>query len=373
MRFALVTFLAATSSVALAQDRPQLTWEGYVSGSAILNIQDDNVDVDTRGSGSVERTRVSLADPLPAARQRIEMNVVRGSGRVNVIEQPTPQNNYTARVRIDPVGNRSEFYQIRFFWDAYANQGRDQSRRRDRRADDYGYRSRTDERYGYGGDQPGSMTWSGTVDHEALIEIRGQRANVRTVRGRPVRTGDADFTAPLPRSAADLRLEKIEGRGNVELVQEPGPGNNYAAIVRVYDEDDGADNYAFRLAWDADRDTGHTGGGILSPSRDGADPGTGYGNSMQWSGLVDGTVRVHVRGNQVWTTRVSGGPIRSAESNFAGSLPRADIDADVRKIRGRGDVDIVQKPDARNNYTLIFEIEDEDAGADTYEVEVTWR
>jgi hypothetical protein len=184
MRYALVTLLAAASSVALAQNRPQLTWEGYVSGSAVLHIQGDRVDVQGRDTGSVERPRVQLNAPLPAARQTIQMDVRRGRGRVNVVEQPTPRNEFTATVRIDPVGTQHELYRIDFFWDEYAGGNRrqggwNQSRRRDRQADDYGYRGRQRDEYGYS--DGGEMTWSGSVDQEAIIEIR-QRADASRAR-----------------------------------------------------------------------------------------------------------------------------------------------------------------------------------------------
>jgi hypothetical protein len=389
MRYALVTLLAAASSVALAQNRPQLTWEGYVSGSAVLHIQGDRVDVQGRDTGSVERPRVQLNAPLPAARQTIQMDVRRGRGRVNVVEQPTPRNEFTATVRIDPVGTQHELYRIDFFWDEYAGGNRrqggwNQSRRRDRQADDYGYRGRQRDEYGYS--DGGEMTWSGSVDQEAIIEIRGRRANVRTLRGREVYGARVDFSEPLPRNAADLRLEQIGGRGVIELVEQPHSGNNYSAVVRVFDSAAGADQYAFRLVWGSEggaySSSGgyNSSGGVLSPSGGGySDPVYGggstgvYGSGMRWVGRVDGTVRVSVRGDRAWTTRVSGGPVYGENASFGGVLPRANVDAEVRKLRGRGDVDIVQRPSSQNGYTLIFEIEDDDAGQDDYEIEVTWR
>jgi hypothetical protein len=372
--------------VALAQQNPQLSWEGYVSGSAVLKIQGDRVDVQGRDTDSVQRPRVSMYEPLPASRQNIQMDVVRGLGRVNVVEQPAPRNNYTATVRIDPVGEQHELYRIDFFWNPEGRDRWNQSRRDRRGGYDYGGRRGAD--YGYRGRQapagPGEMTWSGTVDHEALVEIRGGTASVQRLQGQRVTDESADFSGALPRDfATDVRLEKLEGRGKVELVSQPAQGNNYTAVVRVFDEDGGADHYAFRLVWEGGgygtrsrsaADPDRT-GGILTPSGGYLEPSgkLGQSSTMRWRGRVDGTVRVSVRGNRAWTTRVSGAPVSSENAQFGTALPRADVDVDVDKVSGRGDVDVVQQPSAQNGYTLVFEIEDDSAGADNYEIEVNWR
>jgi hypothetical protein len=281
MWYALFSLLLATSGVALTQNHPQLTWQGYVSGSATLYIQGDRVDVQGRDTGSVDQPAVNMIEPLPAARQSVQLDVRRGRGRVQVVEQPTPRNEFSAIVRIDPVGTRHELYVIDFFWDPAGG-----SRTQSRRNRDYGTRGRTIDRSA----GPGEMTWSGTVDHEAVIEVRGQRVNVRTLQGRPV-SGQPSFSAALPRQTVSVRLEQAQGRGQVELVEQPGPDNNYAALVRILDEEGGAGQYGFRLVWEdgyeADRTDPYTPnrGGILTPQ--GRTGGyTPDGRGMPWSGRV---------------------------------------------------------------------------------------
>ncbi|HYO79885.1 MAG TPA: hypothetical protein VES20_00665 [Bryobacteraceae bacterium] len=398
MRFATLlttTFLTLSAGLAFSQSRPQLSWQGYVTGSATVYVQGDRVDVQGRDTGSVENPRVTLRDPLPAVRQTVQLDVRRGRGRVNVVEQPTPRNEYSAVVRIDPVGERPEFYQIDFFWnpDASTSSMRDGRRSRDddegyagtRRRDDYGRgtRSRANDR-----DASGEVTWSGNVDHEAIVEFRARRASTRTLRGAPVAGARSDFSSALPRRETDVRLEKLEGRGDIELAEQPSADNGYAAVVRIRDNEGGAGQYAFRLVWDGD-DSGYSQssstdsrgrststGGILTP---GGSSNAGYGaygssGSMRWAGQVDGRVRVHVHNNRAWTSRVSGGEVVNERVDFGGAaMPRADIgDVAVRKLNGRGDVRVVQQPLNANGHTLIFEIDDRDGGADNYEVEVVW-
>jgi hypothetical protein len=188
----------------------------------------------------------------------------------------------------------------------------------------------------------------------------------------------------------NVQLVDAEGRGRVELVEQPTRRNGNVAIVRIQDPEGGTGQYSFRLAWgggsnDPYYSSGDAGypsagqGGVLTPGGS----GVGYGNTgqlgatsgtMQWSGRVDGRVRVTVRGNRAHSTRVSGGPVQGEQVRFGGALPRGEVDdVEIRRLQGRDDVKIIQKPSAGNGYTLIFEIDDSDGGADDYVVEVTWR
>jgi hypothetical protein len=45
----------------------------------------------------------------------------------------------------------------------------------------------------------------------------------------------------------EVSLRKVEGRGMVELVQSPSERNDYTAVVRILDEESGADDYEFEL------------------------------------------------------------------------------------------------------------------------------
>ncbi|MEE9179401.1 MAG: hypothetical protein V3U22_00785, partial [Vicinamibacteria bacterium] len=57
------------------------------------------------------------------------------------------------------------------------------------------------------------------------------------------------FQSPLPESEVPVSLHKIDGRGNVELVQTPSSSNDYTAVVRIEDDKNGADTYEFELTW----------------------------------------------------------------------------------------------------------------------------
>ncbi len=379
MRYALAILTLSLSSVALAQNgRPQMTWTGYVSGSATLYIQQNRVDVQGRDTGAVDRPDARFFSPLPAARTRVDAQVRRGRGRVEVVEQPVLGNEYSAIVQIDPPGQRPELYTIDFYWDAGGTRSYN---RDDRWGRDDNWQTRGRSVNGAGGE----FRWSGEVDHEVLIEIQGRQARTRVLRGQPTYGERFDFSAPLNRNAANLRLEDAQGRGRIEVVQQPGAYGNNAAIVRIQDEEGGRAPYSFRLVWDdaSGYNSSSGGRGILS-----ADPGgysdSGYrartqdavsGGYARWSGRVDGEIRVTLQGNRAMVTTVSGRPVADMNVDFRGGagIPYSNIyDVQLRKLRGRGEVAVIELPNERNA-GLVFHVKDKDGGADFYEVEITWR
>lgn len=105
---------------------------------------------------------------------------------------------------------------------------------------------------GYSGNYgtSGSMHWSGRVDDEIVIMIQGSRASVRTVTGDRVRNEDFSFESPLPRQELRMNLRKLNGRGSVDLIEEPSRRNDYSAVVRIRDKKAGTDDYEFELTWE---------------------------------------------------------------------------------------------------------------------------
>ena len=115
--------------------------------------------------------------------------------------------------------------------------------RRDRRRDRYNDR---DQRGGYGS---GSLTWSGRVDGEIELEIQGNQVYERVLSGRPVSSVRRNFTSSLPRRDVNVEVQLLDGRGNVDVIQQPSSRNNYRAVVRIRDSQGGADDYEIEVRW----------------------------------------------------------------------------------------------------------------------------
>ncbi len=96
----------------------------------------------------------------------------------------------------------------------------------------------------------GKMHWSGRVDDEIVVMIQGSRASVRTVTGGQMRNEDFSFDSPLPRQEVKMNLRKLNGRGSVDLIEEPSRRNDYSAVVRIRDKKSGTDDYEFELSWE---------------------------------------------------------------------------------------------------------------------------
>lgn len=96
----------------------------------------------------------------------------------------------------------------------------------------------------------GTIAWNGIVDGVDEIIISGSSASVRHVNGPPPREVRASFSAPVPRAPAEVKLMLVNGRGLVDIVQQPSAGNGYTTIVRIDDSAKGGDKrYEFTLRW----------------------------------------------------------------------------------------------------------------------------
>lgn len=331
--------LAAQFPVPSGEPRPQLVWEGEVDGTSILYVRGGAVDIEDKGGLPVQRQRFRFYERLPERRTDVEVRVRQGRGRVLIAEQPRPENSYTLAVRIEDRQAGSSYYSVEFFWQAspspfrFPESGRSSSERGE------------------------SLTWSGRVDDEAVVECRDDFCEARASRGLAVTRERYRFSSRLPEQNVIVSLEQVDGRGEVRLVQHPREENGYTARVLIRDSQGGAGDYSFTLTWSrpSRQDFSYARRGLL------------------WSGRVDGRIRVIVEGQSAWSEVVSGGPVEGERATFDRPLaPRANSSVTVRRLRGRGRVEIVEYPTARNNFRIVFEIEDGRGGSDHYDVEVGW-
>src|SRR3982751_1026634 len=93
---------------------------------------------------------------------------------------------------------------------------------------------------------------------------------------------------------------------------------------------------------------------------------------FDWSGRVDREVRISMHGRDARTQTASRSPVDRSRLNVASALPQQDGRVTVRVQDGRGDVDVVQQPSARNDYTMIMRIVDRSSGNDNYRVTAYW-
>jgi len=101
-----------------------------------------------------------------------------------------------------------------------------------------------------GGDRDrGKCTIEVVVDVAAEVEIRGDRALLRNLGGRPSEWRRFVCNEPMPPNPAGFRFAGVDGRGRQTLVRPPEHGS--PAVVRIEDPASGSEGYTFDIFWQA--------------------------------------------------------------------------------------------------------------------------
>ncbi len=257
------------------------------------------------------------------------------------------------------------------------------------------------------------FSWSGVVDREVTLVMRGRDLQVRGERGVFASRADRPrTTGALPRTDGDVRVRVLDGRGQVVVLQQPSARNNYTTIVRVRDPQGGDDRYRISASWepdargaqgrgddrgrdnrgdrdddwgwgrDNDDDRSRSGttdrGGIWGVLNGGAgrdndrNPDSRYNQGVRFTGVIDDVVDLRIQGRRVEVVERSGGRTRDVRSTFDGVLPSQPVTVQIARADGRGNVRVVQQPSRQNGYTAIVRVEDRSGGAARYDLNVRW-
>jgi len=91
--------------------------------------------------------------------------------------------------------------------------------------------------------------WQGRVDREVRIQLQGGRSYVQPMGNREVHNDNGRLLGGLPHQDGILRVERVEGRGDVDVIEQPTASNGYHATLRVRDPRSGAANYRIIAYW----------------------------------------------------------------------------------------------------------------------------
>jgi len=102
---------------------------------------------------------------------------------------------------------------------------------------------------GYGQNQGAQLVfeWQGNVDRETQFDIGSRGVNVVGVNGNESR-GRFLSRGTMPRGSGTLYVQRVSGRGNVDVVQQPGY-NSGDGVVRIADRSGGQGYYDIRVYW----------------------------------------------------------------------------------------------------------------------------
>jgi len=101
----------------------------------------------------------------------------------------------------------------------------------------------------------GDLSWSGNVDDTTTVYLSGKDIHMDYSR-KGVRDVDTHLQGMLPHHFTRVFLDDIQGRGSVQIVQQPSAENGYTAAVRIVDPRRGRDRYHFTLRWEHDDEFG---------------------------------------------------------------------------------------------------------------------
>jgi len=121
--------------------------------------------------------------------------------------------------------------------------GRDD--RRDGRWDDRG----NNGNYGYGGRRE-VYEFNGVVDREVQIQLRGNRAYVQPMGAGEDRNSRGRVINGMPQQTGNLVVQRLEGRGDVDVIEQPSARNGYTATLRIRDPRGGAARYRIVAYWE---------------------------------------------------------------------------------------------------------------------------
>lgn len=93
-----------------------LTWRGRVDDVIELEIRGNRVYDRLISGRPVASVRTNFTSSLPRREVNVGAELLRGRGKVEVIEQPSSRNNYTARIRILDTQGGADDYEIEVYW-----------------------------------------------------------------------------------------------------------------------------------------------------------------------------------------------------------------------------------------------------------------
>jgi len=95
----------------------------------------------------------------------------------------------------------------------------------------------------------GRVQWRGAVDERVQLVIRGRTIEQETISGTAQRAGTFTFTSPLPTTSVEVDATKLSGRGTVRVLQQPARANDFTAVIEIFDDGGGAQEYRLEIVW----------------------------------------------------------------------------------------------------------------------------
>jgi len=230
--------------------------------------------------------------------------------------------------------------------------------------------------------------WAGRVDREVQIVMRGNQLSTRNVGSSETGRARTRVMMQMPRQDGEVVAQVLNGRGNVDVIQQPTSQNGYTTVIRIVDNAGGSDNYRVTGYWQNysngdyvgnSNNRGRARGRNRDDIYDNRDRSGVYGRNsnqgiLHWSGNVDGELEIRIQNGRVAYRNLSGAQptgVRADGGNM--SMPRYDATVSVAEGSGRGSVYVIQQPSSNNGYTTVVRVRDPQGGYGYYDFDLVWR
>ena len=392
-----VTRTPSTAAVTSSRQVPsrirnsRMDREGYVEVK--LDGIDDVVDIQVSGDKVFYKTvrgrnpvqvNAEFSTPVPRDAS-ISLNITKsyGRGSISLAERPVAANNYTTTVRLADTRSGSGNYKFRLNWsDSGSSRGRTTT-------------ARTVASGSFPVKDGHVVVIVDGADDILDIRLRGDKVVEHVVKGATARKITSEFSTPIPLvKITDLDLQKVYGRGSVVIMDWPDQSNDFTTTIRIIDSRKAQDNYRFRLTWKV---SGNSSSAYAQPAAvNGYD--TSYstwvelgnyqripaytGSSFQYTkegsfrfrAVVDDTALVKIAGGELWGLVESGKPMHVLDARFSEGFPNGEMERlEITGFRGRGDLEILERPWSGNNYSIVIRINDSRGGDAEYDFELSWK
>jgi hypothetical protein len=208
-------------------------------------------------------------------------------------------------------------------------------------------------------DRP-QFVWQGQVQGTAILHLVGKRLalQIGSSAPLPVENQKFHFFDPLPESRQTVRVEVLEGRGYVHVIDQPNIENHYTLTLAIEDRQPGRSFYSIALHWD-------TSSNLFERRGEKTD-------HVSWTGRVDEEAVISCRKQSCVSSAERGAPVSDEHFKFSRPLPDRDCEVRLDDPQGRGEIRLIEQPRRRNNFTARVSIRDPLAGVGEYSFTLEW-
>jgi hypothetical protein len=202
------------------------------------------------------------------------------------------------------------------------------------------------------------FVWQGQVDGIVILHLQAKHLAVQVQEGAPVERQEFHFSDPLPESRQNVRVQVLEGRGYVRVIDQPTLENQYTLAVSIEDRQPGSSFYSIALNWDT--------------SSSAFERAPGKTDKVTWNGRVDQGALIRCQKQRCVSSAEHGAPVANERFKFSRPLPGRDTDVRLEDQSGRGEIRLIEQPRQRNHYTAQVSIRDPQEGSGEYSFTLLW-